>query len=76
MSLSEMALAARRQSSDTLFLAADQAGAFAIPISEAKPQNILGDVDLPNYDRSKLATGVMHFGVGGFHRSHQVTSDV
>lgn len=23
------------------------------------------------YDRSKLKTGIVHFGVGGFHRSHQ-----
>lgn len=27
--------------------------------------------DHPRYDRSKVTTGVVHFGVGGFHRSHQ-----
>jgi mannitol 2-dehydrogenase len=25
----------------------------------------------PGYDRSRLATGIVHFGVGGFHRAHQ-----
>ena len=25
----------------------------------------------PRYDRSRLSTGIVHFGVGGFHRSHQ-----
>ncbi|MHA7276749.1 mannitol dehydrogenase family protein [Arthrobacter sp. Hz1] len=25
----------------------------------------------PSYDRSTLTTGIVHFGVGGFHRAHQ-----
>ncbi|MCQ1955919.1 mannitol dehydrogenase family protein [Arthrobacter sp. zg-Y826] len=25
----------------------------------------------PGYDRSRLRTGIVHFGVGGFHRAHQ-----
>ncbi|MCZ2403903.1 mannitol dehydrogenase family protein [Paenarthrobacter sp. Z7-10] len=25
----------------------------------------------PSYDRSALSTGIVHFGVGGFHRAHQ-----
>ena len=25
----------------------------------------------PSYDRSRVVTGVVHFGVGGFHRAHQ-----
>lgn len=28
-------------------------------------------IELPKYDRSKLECGIVHFGVGGFHRSHQ-----
>ena len=28
-------------------------------------------VERPNYDRSALRTGIVHFGVGAFHRSHQ-----
>ena len=27
-------------------------------------------VPTPTYDRSQLQTGIVHFGVGNFHRSH------
>ena len=30
-----------------------------------------GEVDVPTYDRSALTAGIVHFGVGGFHRAHQ-----
>ena len=26
---------------------------------------------VPGYDRTELTTGIVHFGVGGFHRAHQ-----
>jgi mannitol 2-dehydrogenase len=29
------------------------------------------DVAVPAYDRGAVTTGVVHFGVGGFHRAHQ-----
>lgn len=29
------------------------------------------DVALPAYDRSRSTTGIVHFGLGNFHRSHQ-----
>ena len=29
------------------------------------------DVPRPSYDRASVTTGVVHFGVGGFHRAHQ-----
>ncbi|GAA3128682.1 mannitol dehydrogenase family protein [Streptosporangium carneum] len=29
------------------------------------------EVAAPSYDRSKLTVGIVHFGVGGFHRAHQ-----
>ena len=29
------------------------------------------DVARPGYDRDDVTTGVVHFGVGGFHRAHQ-----
>lgn len=32
---------------------------------------ISNDVKLPAYDRSKIRSGIFHFGVGGFHRAHQ-----
>ncbi len=28
-------------------------------------------VPTPSYDRSRLSVGIVHFGVGGFHRAHQ-----
>ena len=28
-------------------------------------------VAIPSYDRSLVRTGIVHFGVGGFHRAHQ-----
>ena len=31
----------------------------------------VGLVDVPDYDRRGLTTGIVHFGVGGFHRAHQ-----
>src|ERR1700753_4381398 len=29
------------------------------------------DIPVPTYDRSKVTTGIVHFGVGGLHRAHQ-----
>jgi mannitol 2-dehydrogenase len=28
-------------------------------------------IPVPGYDRSQVSTGIVHFGVGGFHRAHQ-----
>jgi mannitol 2-dehydrogenase len=28
-------------------------------------------ITIPNYDRSQAGVGIVHFGVGGFHRAHQ-----
>src|SRR5271169_2521463 len=28
-------------------------------------------IDTPSYDRGEVGTGIVHFGVGGFHRAHQ-----
>src|SRR5215211_556654 len=30
-----------------------------------------GRVPVPGYDRARMTTGVVHVGVGGFHRAHQ-----
>ncbi|MET1006205.1 MAG: mannitol dehydrogenase family protein [Propionibacteriaceae bacterium] len=35
-------------------------------IASASPE-----VHLPTYDRTQLSAGIVHFGVGGFHRAHQ-----
>ena len=29
------------------------------------------NVPVPGYDRSQVTTGIVHIGVGAFHRSHQ-----
>ena len=28
-------------------------------------------IPIPNYDRNAISVGIVHFGVGGFHRAHQ-----
>ena len=28
-------------------------------------------IPVPSYDRSRVGVGIVHFGVGGFHRAHQ-----
>ena len=39
---------------------------------DAKTLGDLGpEVATPAYDRSAVRTGIVHLGVGGFHRSHQ-----
>ena len=47
-------------------------------LSSATVGALDGRVAVPGYDRSAVATGLMHFGVGGFHRAHQAlfTDDV
>ena len=29
------------------------------------------DIATPTYDRARLRPGIVHIGVGGFHRAHQ-----
>ncbi|KQU29708.1 mannitol dehydrogenase family protein [Rhodococcus sp. Leaf233] len=33
--------------------------------------DFIEDVAVPTYDRSDVTVGIVHFGVGGFHRAHQ-----
>ncbi|MGO4343262.1 mannitol dehydrogenase family protein [Pedococcus sp. 2YAF34] len=46
-------------------------GPTSIPLSD----KTIGDLDervaRPAYDRSQVTAGIVHFGVGGFHRAHQ-----
>ena len=28
-------------------------------------------ISCPTYDRSQLKTGIVHIGIGGFHRAHE-----
>lgn len=39
-------------------------------LSAATLKDVAQGVALPNYDRTQLKTGILHFGVGGFHRAH------
>ncbi|MFD2090925.1 mannitol dehydrogenase family protein [Blastococcus deserti] len=41
------------------------------PLTAATLQSLDPRVATPSYDRSAVRTGIVHLGVGGFHRSHQ-----
>lgn len=40
-------------------------------LSNASLNSLPESVQRPTYDRSKIKAGILHFGVGAFHRSHQ-----
>lgn len=40
-------------------------------LSEASLRELSPAVAVPTYDRSRISVGLVHFGVGGFHRAHQ-----
>ncbi|GAA4192145.1 mannitol dehydrogenase family protein [Gryllotalpicola kribbensis] len=42
-----------------------------VRLSEATLPELPAAVAVPSYDRSQLTAGIVHFGVGGFHRAHQ-----
>lgn len=43
-----------------------------VPLSAATlPEIAERGIPVPEYDRSTLTAGIVHFGVGGFHRAHQ-----
>jgi Mannitol dehydrogenase Rossmann domain len=42
-------------------------------LSAATLPTLRPDIDLPRYDRAQVQVGIVHFGVGGFHRAHQAT---
>jgi mannitol 2-dehydrogenase len=41
------------------------------PLTERTVKALGRDLPVPGYDRRQVATGVVHFGVGAFHRAHQ-----
>jgi mannitol 2-dehydrogenase len=43
----------------------------AVPLSAAVLKNPPASVKTPKYDRSAVKAGILHLGVGAFHRSHQ-----
>jgi mannitol 2-dehydrogenase len=40
-------------------------------LTEETLTQLNADVSVPRYDRRRVTTGIVHIGVGGFHRSHQ-----
>ena len=42
-----------------------------IQLNQKNTQQIAKQIPCPSYDRQALKTGIVHIGVGGFHRSHQ-----
>ncbi len=39
-------------------------------LSNSTLHSVNPGVKIPNYDRASVKTGIVHFGVGGFHRAH------
>jgi mannitol 2-dehydrogenase len=44
---------------------------MADPLNAQTLASIATRVPVPTYDRGRVTVGVVHFGVGGFHRAHQ-----
>ncbi len=42
-----------------------------VALNQANLSAIAARIPVPAYDRSKVTPGIVHFGVGGFHRAHQ-----
>src|SRR3954464_4957990 len=41
------------------------------PLNQKTLSSLSASVSTPAYDRHRVRTGIVHIGVGGFHRSHQ-----
>lgn len=41
------------------------------PLKGANLKSFTDKVSVPSYDRSEIKEGIVHVGIGGFHRSHQ-----
>ncbi|PRY51303.1 fructuronate reductase/mannitol 2-dehydrogenase [Geodermatophilus tzadiensis] len=48
-----------------------RAAAPAVPLSDRTLPDLPPEVSVPTYDRAALRPGIVHIGVGGFHRAHQ-----
>ncbi len=44
---------------------------MAVRLNSTSVEDLKDAVPVPSYDRLKLVTGIVHLGVGGFHRAHQ-----
>ncbi len=43
----------------------------ALPLTRASLGSLAADIDVPNYARADLTPGIVHIGLGNFHRAHQ-----
>jgi len=48
-----------------------EAQVAGIPLSAGTLGELSAQLPVPTYDRSAVRTGIVHIGVGGFHRAHQ-----
>jgi len=48
-----------------------QSTKIAIPLNKTNLAQLSERVRVPQYDRNAVTNGIVHIGVGGFHRSHQ-----
>jgi beta-phosphoglucomutase-like phosphatase (HAD superfamily) len=46
----------------------------AVPLSDRTLADLPPEVSTPGYDRAALRPGIVHIGVGGFHRAHQAVA--
>ena len=44
---------------------------MSVKLSAAALQRIPSGIAVPKYGRSDLSAGILHYGVGNFHRAHQ-----
>ncbi len=44
---------------------------MATPLKTANLAEIGARAAIPAYDRGRLTAGILHFGIGNFHRAHQ-----
>lgn len=47
------------------------AGTSLTRLNQQSLRDLASEVQVPKYDRSRLKQGILHIGVGGFHRAHQ-----
>ena len=43
----------------------------AVPLRQANLGDMPDDIEVPRYDRGSLRPGIVHIGLGNFHRAHQ-----
>lgn len=44
---------------------------MSVKLNQANLNLLPNEIKVPRYDRSKIGQGIVHIGVGGFHRAHQ-----